>query len=276
MERDRRCPARWHSQRVVMLKFITACVLVSLAAGCGVTPQVQPLPRTAPPTSAPVSEKTVLGSWKLVRVNSRTTLPGIGLNFESNGMVRGTLTCGNTLLALYSVVPDNIVFRQMAVTERGCDDSPELHQVAEKTLRGPTKAYLASGHQALHIRGSAHLEFTRSIFLAEAEATRKITDLVKAGGAEAEAVSALRAAKFSCRLLKAEEYSRISTDHARMWACSTETEQSETGYKLVYANVSVDREGKVYRVSPGPYPVIYRNLRADDRGRIMVVPSQKQ
>ncbi len=256
-----------------ILRPSSLCALVALTFGCApVSPAKLPV---AQATWVPLNEQALLGSWDLTQVNSQPVPRGIGLSFSSDGIVRGSLTCGNTLFGNYQVFSHRIGFSMTRVTERGCD-ALALHEAAEKPMLGPFSAYLSPDHRHLYVRGQEALAFTRAKILTESEAIGIVKETVQVGDAEPEAVNVLARAGFACRPLPEGEYGRISPEHSREWTCWVATDRTGAGYMLAYGGLAVDTRGKLMRVGTGSYPVVYRNVRIDAEGRTTVVQDPTQ
>lgn len=134
------------------------CALIALNLGCA--PAAPPESPVAAATWAPLTQQALLGSWELTDVSSQPVPRGISLSFSSNGLVRGSLTCGNELFGNYRVLPHRIGFFMTRVTQRGCDPL-RLHEAAEKTLLRPFSSYLSPDLRHLYVRGQETLLFSR-------------------------------------------------------------------------------------------------------------------
>lgn len=133
------------------------CALSALTLGC--SPAAPPPSTIAAPTWVPLTQQALLGSWMLAEVNDQPVPRGISLRFSSDGVIQGSLTCGNELEGRYRVLPHSIKFGGR-VTERGCDPLA-LHETAEKTIFRPFTAYLSPDLRHLYFRGGDTLLFKR-------------------------------------------------------------------------------------------------------------------
>jgi hypothetical protein len=108
----------------------------------------------------------------------------------------------------------------------------------------------------------------------EAAAVRIIQEKVRVGDRERKAMKTLQRAGFRCRQLAPDEYANFNPQTVKAVSCHLETDRTATGYRLVYVTIGVSAERQLTLVTPGSYPVVYRNLRRDSRGRIIVVPAR--
>ncbi len=109
-------------------------------------------------------------------------------------------------------------------------------------------------------------------FLNEAAAVRFVGENVKAGDLEESALRVLRRRGFRCRTLAAHEYAKPNPETAKLVSCYAEADRTELGYRLVYANLGVSAQRRLTTATAGSYPVVYKNLRRDEHGRLIVVP----
>ena len=106
---------------------------------------------------------------------------------------------------------------------------------------------------------------------AKADAIATANRLVKVGDSSAQAIARLTRAGFSCRRLQPHEFASFHPAPVTMTSCHIEASKTADGYLLVYANLAIDRQGRVVESNADWYPVIYRNLRKDAEGRTIVV-----
>lgn len=112
---------------------------------------------------------------------------------------------------------------------------------------------------------TSHIPRTR------ADAIATANSLVKVGDAGDKAIAKLSHAGFRCRQLASHEYASSHPEPVQVMSCFTDADKTTEGYSLVYASLTIDRQGQVVGMHADWYPVIYRNLRKDAQGRVIVV-----
>jgi hypothetical protein len=94
---------------------------------------------------------------------------------------------------------------------------------------------------------------------------------VTLGDGQDRAVAKLQRAGFRCRQLARHEYGTARLDPIKVFNCHTSADRTVDGYTLVYATMTINQAGRLVEIHADSYPVLFRNLRKDAQGRIIVV-----
>jgi heat shock protein HslJ len=107
--------------------------------------------------------------------------------------------------------------------------------------------------------------FTKENAIASAQSRAKVGDI------GTDALVKLQRAGFRCRRLRPHEYASFFPGPVQVFQCYTEADRTAEGYTLVYVSLTINQAGKLAEMHADSYPVIFRNLRTDERGRTVVV-----
>jgi heat shock protein HslJ len=247
----------------------------------------------------PAAMHDLQGRWTITAVNGRQAT---GLWVELGGEGLGTVTSTESGIFVGSPQPRTRAYlgcndwrpngwtrkgdkltlgtEMSSRTERGCDRaSMALDEEAYAILRKTMTMEFTPPNRLRLINENGTLELVRT--LTERAATAFIEQNVRAGAPLSDAMNLLVRGGFACRRLGRHEYGPTGSDglgpkEIKMVMCYVAVERTAHGYQLVYASLSANQQERLVSVYAGSYPVTYRNVRVDSRGRVTVVrdPSQ--